>query len=135
MCVKANDENLTKQTKKIEEESHIVLLHSKNPTMNIKVSLLLSRVDRVHWPLLRALKLLTGANLRYQTYLVKLNYPVILFHRRSTTLSLETYPLCEYKGLILIFSFYIINSMTFPLIKSLTFPTDLHLFCVLQIYI
>ena len=75
----------------------------KNPTMNIKVSLLLSRVDRVHWPLLRALKLLTGANLRYQTYLVILNYPVILFHRRSTTLSLETYPLCEYKGLILIF--------------------------------
>ena len=40
-----------------------------------------------------AFKLFTVANFTLSTQLITRNYPVILSHRRSTTVSLETYPL------------------------------------------
>ena len=40
-----------------------------------------------------ALQPLRGCQFKLSTQLIKPNYPVILPHRRSTTVSLETYPL------------------------------------------
>ena len=37
-----------------------------------------------------------GGQFRLSTQLIILNYPIILSHRRSTTVSLETYPLYSY---------------------------------------
>ena len=40
-----------------------------------------------------SLKTLHDGQFTFSTQLITLNYPVILSHRRSTTVSLETYPL------------------------------------------
>ena len=47
------------------------------------------------------MKLFTVANLSYQPQLIIPNYPVILSHRHSTTVSLETYPLYSEQLVIL----------------------------------
>ena len=47
-----------------------------------------------------ALKLY-GGQFTLSTQLIIINYPVILFHRRSTTVSLETYPLYAYVNLVI----------------------------------
>ena len=39
---------------------------------------------------------LYGGQFTISTQLIILNYPVILSHRRSTTVSLETYPFCSF---------------------------------------
>ena len=44
---------------------------------------------------------LYGGQFTLSTQLIIINYPVILFHRRSTTVSLETYPLYAYVNLVI----------------------------------
>ena len=56
-----------------------------------------------------------GGQLTLSTQLIILNYPVILFHQSTTTVSLETYPLQE-----LIDLHSIIDSITFiDIVKAL----------------
>ena len=85
---------------------------------------LINWVDNVNWPLLRVSKLtfralvlrlslwrranvpnvsfetLNGGQLTLSTQLIIPNYPVILSHRRNTTVSLETYPLHSFTKLV-----------------------------------
>ena len=44
---------------------------------------------------------LYGGQFTLSTQLIIINYPVILFHRRSTTVSLETYPLYAYVNVVI----------------------------------